>query len=278
MTGLVVAAVLVAALLHASWNAIAKAIPDQRVAAGLISASGMLVAGLGAARLPPPDRAAWPYILASSVLSAGYLLLLTYAYRHGDFGQVYPLTRGVPPLLVTVFAIGVLGEQVTGGQIVGVVVISFALTALVFSGGVPRLGSGLGLAALAGVMVAGYTVVDGVGVRASGDALSYAVWRFLAEGPLVITAGWVMFGRGFWRTAARSAPFGLLGGVLALGAFAIVVWAQRQAPLALVSALRETSLLFAGIIGTLLFNERFSAVRSAATVGAVVGIVVLLVS
>lgn len=277
MAGLVFIAVLAAAVLHAVWNAIAKAIGDHRVTAGLVGAAGLVPAAAGAAVLPAPDADSWPFIAVSSVLSASYLFLLVYAYRHGEFGQVYPLARGLPPVLVTVFAFVALDERLTGGQVVGVVVISLALSALVFAGGLPRAAARLGFlaAAAAGVLIAAYTVVDGAGVRASGHALSYAAWRFLVEGFLLVAASRAMFGAGFWPAAYRSAGPGLLGGSLALAAFTTVLWAQSRAPLALVSAVRESSLLFAGVIGTLVFHERFTATRLVATVAAVGGIVLL---
>jgi drug/metabolite transporter (DMT)-like permease len=276
MDGLVFAAVLGAAVLHAAWNAITKAVPDQLVAAGLLSVAAAVPGAVGAAILPPPDPAAWPYIAVSSVLQTGYLLLLVHAYRYGEFSQVYPLARGLPPLLVTAFSLAVLGEQLTGGQLAGVIVVSLALIALVFVGRVPTATStGLWLAAGAGVLIASYTVVDGVGVRESGQLLSYTAWLFLVDGVLGLGASWVMYGRGYPRAAVRSAPLGLSGGALASIAYGIVLWAQSQAPLALVSAVRETSLLFAGAIGTLVFGERFSRTRLLATVAAVGGIVVM---
>jgi drug/metabolite transporter (DMT)-like permease len=273
--GLIFVAVLAAAVLHATWNAIAKLIPDHRVAAGAMALSGVGVGAVGVMLLPVPLPESWPFLATSVVLQAGYLLLLTRAYGSGEFGQVYPLARGLPPLLVTGVSLAVLGERLSPGQLVGVVVVSLALTTMVFAGGRPRPGTGLGLAAATGVVIACYTLVDGVGVRHSGQPLSYAMWLFFLQGPLVLATGRVLYGRGYGRTLAGSARLGLLGGSLALTAYALVLWAQSQAPLALVSALRETSLLFAGVLGTLVFRERFSLVRLAATVCAVVGVVLL---
>lgn len=275
MSAVVFGAVLAAAVLHASWNAIAKSIPDQLAAAGLISVAGTVAGVVGAVLLPPPDPAAWPFIAGSAVLQSGYLLLLVYAYRDGEFGQVYPLARGLPPLLVTVVSLSVLGERLTGGQLAGVVQVSLALTGLVFAGGRPRAGSGLGLAALTGIVIAAYTLVDGVGVRVGANPLSYIAWLFLLQGALVLPVCAALAGRSFGRALRRSAPLGLLGGVLAAVAYGIVVWAQSRAPLPLVSALRETSLLFAGVIGTLVFREPFRASRLVAAAAAVAGIVLL---
>jgi drug/metabolite transporter (DMT)-like permease len=267
--------VLVAAAAHASWNAIAKAIPDQLAAAGLLSAAGAAAGAVGALVLPAPNRDSWPFIAVSSFLQAGYLLLLVRAYRFGEFSQVYPLARGLPPLLVSVVSVGLLGERLTGGQLAGVLLVSLALSALVLSGGPPRSGSGLGLAAATGVVIATYTLTDGVGVRQSVHPLSYAMWLFLIQGVLVLAVCRATFGPGFGPQMARSAGPGLLGGLLAVAAYATVVWAQSRAPLPLVSAVRETSLLFAGVIGTMIFGERFSMTRLVATTAAVAGIVIV---
>ncbi len=275
MAWAVFVAVLAAAMLHAVWNAIAKAIPDHTVTAGLLGAAGLVPATLGVAVLPAPDVDSWRYIAGSSVPSTCSLFLLVHAYRHGQFGQVYPLARGLPPVLVTVFASAALGERLAPGQVLGVILISVALGALVFAGGSPVRAAGLGYAATAGVMIAAYTVVDGVGVRASGHALSYAAWRFLIEGVLAIAVSRALFGAGLWRAARGSAGPGLLGGFLGVAAFTTVLWAQSRAPLALVSAVRETSLLFAGVIATVVFRERFTATRAVATVAAVVGMILV---
>lgn len=275
MTNAVFATVLGAAVLHASWNAIAKSIPDQLVAAGLLTVVGAVVGGVGVVVLPLPATASWPYAAASAALQAVYLLLLVHAYRHGEFGQVYPLARGLPPLLVAGVSVGLLGEQLTGLQLAGVGVVSLALTALVFSGGRPRAGSGLGLAAATGVTIAAYTLVDGLGVRESGNPLSYIACLFLLHGTLTLVASRTMYGPGFGRAMTRWAGPGLLGGLLAMVAYGTVVWAQSQASLALVSAVRETSLLFAAVIGTLMFGERFRAMRLAAVVVTIAGLVMV---
>ncbi|WP_020575436.1 DMT family transporter [Actinopolymorpha alba] len=273
----VVGAVLVAAALHAVWNAIAKAIKDQRIASALIGSSYVPIAGVAVCFLPLPDRASWPYLAASAIVQSGYLLLLVNAYRHGEFSRVYPLARGTAPLVVTVVAVAFLDERLTSGQLAGIVAVSLALTSLVFVGGRPPAGSGRGLAlaVATGLAISTYTLIDGIGVRQSGHAVSYAMWLFLLQGPVILLACKVMYGRGFWSALAGSWPLGLLGGVLSLVTYAIVVWAQSRSPLALVSALRETSVVFAGVIGAVVFAERFSAARTAMTVLAVLGVVLM---
>lgn len=272
---MIFAAVLCAAVLHASWNAIAKVIPNSQVAAGSMSLVSLAAGAVGAALLPLPQPSAWPFLLTSATLHAGYLVLLVRAYRYGQFGQIYPLARGLPPLLVTGVSLTVLGEHLTAGQLAGVTVVSLALVALVFTGGRPRAGSGLGPAALTGIVIACYTLVDGVGVRESGEPLSYAMWLFALQAPLVLAIGRAQHGPGYGSALAGALPRGALGGTLALLAYVIVLWAQSQAPLALVSALRETSLLFAGLIGLVVFRERLSPMRLVATAAAVLGIVLL---
>jgi len=234
------------------------------------------------------------------VLQTGYLLLLTAAYAHGEFGRVYPIARGTAPVLVTVFALLVLGERVRGTQLAGIALVVAALAGLVLIRGRPGRGDGLGLAAATGVVIAAYSLVDGIGVRHSGSVAGYAAWLTFVHGPLMVAAcvalagprhllGWIS-GDGGTGPRAPAGPAavsitrrrpaimvtaGLAGGLLSLAAYAIVLWAQSRAGLSLVSALRETSVLFAGVVGTLAFGERFSGRQVAATVAAVAGIVLI---
>lgn len=270
-------AVLGAAVLHAAWNALAKAIPDRRIAAALIGAASVPVALVLIGLLPGPAAAAWPYLVVSGVLQTAYLLLMISAYRHGDFGTIYPLARGTSPLLVTVVSVTLLGDRLTAWQLVGVAVVSAALCGLVFARGRPPVGSwrGPAMAVATGVMIAAYTVVDGVGVRRSGAPLAYAAWLFLVHGVLVFAVCAVLYGRGFVAGLRRSWRPGVLGGLLSLAAYGIVLWAQSRSPLALVSALRETSVLFAVGIGAVVFAEKITARAVAATVLAVAGIAVM---
>ncbi|WP_424528965.1 EamA family transporter [Sphaerisporangium viridialbum] len=280
MSPAVVAAVLGSAVLHAAWNALATAIPDHRVASALMGAAFVSVAGVGVCLVPPPDRASWPYLAASAVLQSAYLLLLVNAYRRGEFGKVYPLARGTSPLLVTAVAVPLLGDRLSAGQLAGVAVLSVALCWLVFAGGRPAAGSwrGHALALTTGVTIAAYTIVDGAGVRQSGHALSYALWLFLLQGLLIIGVCLATAGLGFRTGLTLSWRRGLLGGVLSLAAYAIVLWAQTRSPLALVSALRETSVLFAVAIGAVVFAEKITAQKVAATVLAFAGIALIKVT
>ncbi len=279
MRASVVGLLLVAALLHAGWNAIAKHIPSHLAASALIGGVGLVGGLVGVLVLPSPAPESWPFLIVSACLQTGYLILLTAAYRHGDFSQLYPLARGLAVVQVTLISAVVLGERLSVLQQVGVGVIAgalvlLALTPLQSSG---RGRRGVGLAVLTGVCVAGYTVVDGQGVRLAGTPLGYAAVLFLLQGAaLPLTCAWLAADRRqlivelrqYWRPGA-------LGGLMSLIAYAIVIWAQSMTPLAVVSALRETSVLLAGVVGWFVFGERLSPVRTLLTIAAVGGVVAL---
>lgn len=272
----ITALVLFAALLHGSWNAIAKAIPDRLASSTLIAAVYLLAGVVGVLIFGQPAAAAWPFVVASACLQTTYLILLTSSYKHGDFSQVYPLARGLSVLLVAVVATVFLAQSLSILQMVGVAVIAGSLLSLALLGkGSNRLG--VMFAVLTGVCIAGYSLVDGTGVRHAGNPMSYISWLFLLQGIMIPVVCWrlapshtayVSGIRAHWR-------LGLLGGLLSMLAYGIVVWAQDTAPLALVSALRESSVLLAGIIGAVFFNERFSKTRMILTTAAVAGIAAL---
>ncbi|MFJ4842415.1 EamA family transporter [Streptomyces sp. NPDC088746] len=280
MTPLVAAAVLAAAITHASWNAIAHAIRDQLVSFTLISGGGALIGLVLACFAPLPAAGAWPYLLVSAGLHVAYMLLLMRSFTLGDFGQMYPIARGTAPLVVTVLAAVFVGERPDGWATAGVAVASAGLVGLALWG---IRGSGKRphwpaiLAALAtGLAIAGYTTVDGVGVRASGTPIGYIAWLMILEG-IAIPA------YAFWRRRGelfpQLTPFaarGLLGAALSVAAYGLVLWAQTKAALAPIAALRESSIIVGAAIGTLFFKERFGAPRIAAAGLMVVGIGLML--
>ena len=278
MTPVVLGAVLFAAVLHGTWNAIAKAIPDRLVSSALIGLVHLVVGGLACIFLPVPEPAAWPALLASVLLQTAYLIMLTAAYARTEFSKAYPLTRGVAVVEVTIVSVGVLREPLSTLQVLGVVVVAVALLGLAFGGGGDRgRARNLLMPVLVGLVVASYTLVDGVGVRASGAALGYAAWLFFLQGITLPVACLVLSRdrRGLMSGMRRHVGWGALGGTLALTAYGIVVWAQSVAPLALVSALRETSVLMAAFIGFLFFRERLTVTRVGATSFAMAGVVML---
>jgi drug/metabolite transporter (DMT)-like permease len=291
-------AVLAAAVTHATWNAIAHGIKDQLLAFGLIGAGGILVAIPLVIVSPFPLSACWPYLLASIVIHVFYNLLLMRSYRYGEFGQVYPLARGTSPLVVTVLAAVFAAERPSVAQVAGVLVVSCGLALLVLagrtgrraaarggsgggSGGGAGRGGGLGRAALVaavgtGLTIAAYTTVDGLGVRLSGSSVAYIGWLMLLESLCV--PAWALARRRhvlLSGTSRRVLGSGLLAGGLSVLAYGLVLWAQTRGDLAPIAALRETSVIFGAVIGTVVFREPFGRWRIAATLLVVIGVLLL---
>jgi drug/metabolite transporter (DMT)-like permease len=300
-------AVLTAAVTHATWNAIAHGIKDQVLAFGLIGAGSIAVAVPLVLVFPFPLAACWPYLLASVFIHVFYNLLLMRSYRYGQFGQVYPLARGTSPLVVTVLAAVFAAERPSVPQVCGVLVVSFGLAVLVFAGrraGSPGsgagsgsglgaglgagLGSGLGAgprsgpsraallaAGATGLTIAAYTTVDGLGVRLSGSSVGYIGWLMLLESLCVPLWALVRRREVVGGASRRVLLSGLSAGALAVLAYGLVLWAQTRGALAPIAALRETSVIFGAIIGTVVFREPFGRSRIAATVVVVIGVLLL---
>ncbi|MGW3690864.1 EamA family transporter [Streptomyces sp. NPDC005125] len=280
MTPLVVIAVLAAAITHASWNAIAHAIKDRLLSFTLISGGGALLGAVTACFVPLPAAEAWPYLIVSAILHVAYMALLMRSFTLGDFGQMYPIARGTAPLVVTVLAAVFVGERPDGWATAGVAVACAGLVGVALwgiRGSQTRPHWPAITAALAtGLAIAGYTTVDGVGVRASGTPLGYIAWLMILEG-LAVPAYTLCRRRG--QLAAQLRPFaarGLLGAALSVAAYGLVLWAQTKAPLAPIAALRESSIIVGAAIGTVFFKERFGAPRMAAAGLMVVGIGLML--
>ncbi len=269
-------AVLGAAFLHASWNALLKsAAGEPTLDTALIVAGSSIVGACVLPLLAFPVRAAWPYIAMSTVIHFAYYITLAGAYRRGDLSFAYPLMRGVAPLIVTVLGIVFLHEAPTLQAAIGIVMISFGiLTIAWFAGGGHTLAAA-GWALANAMIIALYTLVDGAGARASGDPLAYVTWLVTLEGLPFLA--WVIHTRGapslrYWRLRWRR---GIAGGAASLAAYAIVLWAMTRAPVAVVAALREVSVVFAALIGTLALKEGFGWKRIAGAAGVVVGIAAL---
>lgn len=279
--------VLAAAVTHATWNAIAHGIKDQVLAFGLIGAGSMAVAVPVVLLSPSPRAACWPYLLASVFIHVFYILLLMRAYRYGDFGQVYPLARGMSPLVVTVLAAVFAAERPSFLQIGGVLVITSGLALLVLAGWRTGRGSGCrsgpGRAALlaaggTGLTIAAYTTVDGLGVRLSGSSVAYIGWLMLLESMCV--PAWALIRRRdvVRGLSVRVLSAGVSAGALSVLAYGLVLWAQTRGALAPIAALRETSVIFGALIGTMVFREPFGRSRTMATVLVVLGVLLLNVS
>jgi drug/metabolite transporter (DMT)-like permease len=270
----VVLAVLVAAVTHATWNAIAHGIKDQTLAFALIGVGGIIVAIplILVAAMPRP--ACWPYLLGSIVIHVFYNLLLMRCYRLGEFGQVYPLARGTSPLVVTILAAVFVHEHLALPQIAGVLIVSAGLATLVLAG--RRPGRAAFLAAIGtGLTIAAYTTVDGVGVRLSASPVGYIGWLMLLESLCVPMFALLRRREVLLKQPLRILLSGLAAGALSVLAYGLVLWAQTRGALAPIAALRETSVIFGAIIGTLIFREPFGRSRVLATVLVVAGILIL---
>ncbi len=269
--------VLLAALAHATWNALLKASGDRFLTFTVVAGTGTVIGCILAVLVDVPNRAAWPYLAASMVIHNGYYVFLILAYRAGDLSRVYPLARGAAPLLVAVLAAMTAGEILGSGAWAGIGLVSVGIASLCFTGG--SLGGedfkpvlfALGTA----LFISAYTVVDGIGIRLAGTQLGYIAWLNILEGIpfmsviFLFRRGEVIpFIRGHWLS-------GVVGGVLSMIAFGLVLYALSLGAMAYVSALRETSVLFAALIGTILLREPFGRVRIGAAAIIVAGVIVM---
>lgn len=273
----VAAVVLLAAAAHAAWNSIAHGIGDKLIAFALVQAGALLCALPLVIVVAPPDRASWPYLAVSVVLHVVYYLLLMQSYRLGDFSQVYPFARGLSPLAVTVLSAVLVGEVPVWGHVLGVLVISAGLASLVLAGRHrgPVARPALAAAAATGLAIATYTTVDGAGVRLSGSTLGYIAWLMVGQcGAMPLLA--IVRRRGALARQLRPVwHVGLAGGLANIFAYGLVLWAQTRAALGPIAALRETSVIFGAVIGTLAFHEPFGRARIAAAALVAAGILLL---
>ena len=263
-------AVLGAGLLHATWNALLKSAQggDPMLDTAAVVAGSALWSFLVVPFAGFPDPAAWKFVALSSCIHFAYYVTLSNAYRTGDLSFAYPLMRGTAPLITAVLGIVFLGELPSVQVGAGIFAIAFAQRHHH-----PRAAVYWALANAA--IIAVYTLVDGAGARASGNALSYVVWLTFLEG--VFFLAWVRWRKGPPAVTyiARQWRRGLLGGFCSVAAYAIVLWAMTRAPVAAVAALRETSVLFAALIGTLLLKEGFGSARLAGAASVVAGVAAL---
>ncbi|HSZ99204.1 MAG TPA: DMT family transporter, partial [Streptosporangiaceae bacterium] len=255
LTPLIISIVIGAGALHATWNAIAKQVDDRLMAFAWIGVASTVCGGIGLVVTGLPYRAAIGFAIASAVIHVGYDLALMNSYRLGAFSQTYPIARGTSPLLVAVGAYFLANEHLSAAALLGVVTLAVGLISLAFSAG--RLSRAdlpaVGAAVLTGLTIAAYTIVDGLGVRRAHDPWAYVALLFLLQGPAMTAAAAFRRPASAWRDTA-AARRGLLAGGLCVVAYGIVLWAQTRAPLAEVAAIRETSVVFAALIGMTVFG------------------------
>ena len=280
MTTGVFAMVLGAALFHAAWNALVKVNADRLLMIAIMQASQVAVAMLVVPFVAFPTPASWPYIWASTALNTAYFVFLINAYRYGDLSHVYPIARGSAPLIVAVISVAILGETLSRQAALAVVLVALGIMSLTLTRGAGgfREPKAMLYALGTGVFIAGYTVVDGLGARLADSAHSYTFWVHLLNGiPITLLALYLRRGQVF-VSARKSWKPGVLAGVISLLAYWIVIWAMTQAPMALVSAVRETSMVFAVLFGVFFLRERLNLARLASTGMTLIGTVMIKMS
>lgn len=277
MDTFVFAVVLVAAALHAGWNALLKLRVEPRIASTLLGIASGIVATPICFFVPWPEPVAWFYIAASAIIHLVYFQALGAAYETGDLGQVYPLARGSAPLL-TAMGMTFIGEPIGLVGWCGVVLLAAGVLALSLKGG--RVAShievrAVGFALLTALTIGAYTIVDGLGARSVTNVGSYVGWSFVTSAVVLVSYGLHRWGNGLVIAFKGAAPQLLLGGCMSVGAYGIALWAMTKAPIAIVGAMRETSVLLAAIIGVALLGEPVLKLRIAAGALVLVGVVLL---
>jgi drug/metabolite transporter (DMT)-like permease len=270
-------AVLAGAAMHAGWNALVKTGLDRTTSIFLLA---FIQGAISLALLPLfalPAAASWPWIAVSAVLHTGYKIFLIRAYAHGDLSQVYPLARGSAPLLVALFSIFVLSENLTAVKFAAVCAIGLGVMLMS-----SRLGSGEAMPRQAllyalgtALFTASYTLVDGIGAQISGTASGFTLWMFVGDGILMTIYALALRGRGLFAAARGNLSSGLAAGALSLGSYWIAIWAFTLAPIAMVAALRETSVLFAMLIAVFWLGEKAGPQRWFAAGLILLGIVLM---
>jgi drug/metabolite transporter (DMT)-like permease len=265
-------AVLGAALLHAAWNALVKGSEDKQLDAYAVAAGSGLLALLALPFLPLPAAAAWPWLAGSAAVHILYFVFLAGAYRWGELSYVYPIMRGGGPMIVAATGALAFGEFLDAGEWLGALLISAGILAFA-SGAHDRRAT---LFAFANALVIGaYTLIDAAGARSSGAPVSYTFWFFVANGVVIALLGSLQRGRALPAYLRRHWLRAVGGGACALGAYSIALWAMTRAPVALVAVLRETSVIFAAVLGALLFKEKLTRRRLIATGAVLAGLIAL---
>ena len=269
--------VLLAALMHASWNAIAKSATVTLLDIATMAVAAAALCSVVLPFLPLPERAAWPWLAASVLLHFLYFVALAGAYQWGELSHAYPLMRGLAPMLVALFGSALFDDHLTALMWVGVALISGGVLLPFWMRRAPygRPGRGTLFALGNTVIIAGYTLVDGMGTRLSASPIAYCLWLFVFDAFPITALALAYHGDRVWGYMRGRWRAGTLGGLLTVASYGIVLWAMTRAPIAAVAALRETSVVFAAVIGAVVLREGFGAPRIAGAVLVACGIVAL---
>ncbi|MFN3824337.1 MAG: hypothetical protein ACK4RN_10190 [Pseudorhodobacter sp.] len=259
MSGFALGLVLFAALLHATWNAMVRGGSDRALTLAGVAMAHAIVGAVFIALAPSPAPESWPWLITSALVHYVYYWLLFRAYRTGDLSQVYPISRGMSPALVTLGALVLIGETLPPFGLAGVALVSCGIAILAFS----ARGKGrapLWFALALGMMIALYSVSDGIGIRVSDSLMGYMGWLFLSEAlvPAVILG---LRHKRRETVAPGVLALGLLGGVFSVSAYGIALYVKTIAPIGAVAAVRESSVIIAALIGVFLFGERPAGLR-----------------
>jgi len=263
MSAEVTGLILLAAALHAGWNTLVKISGDRVAGMAYITFSGSLISLPFLFLVDAPDPASWPLLALAICLHTAYHFFLPIAYDHGDLGQVYPIARGSAPLLVTAGAVLFVGESVPPIAMIGVICLAAGVMTLTLdkTGGSRIDRKAVVFALATGVCIASYTIVDGLGARQAGSILGFAVWLTIGDGLLTFAIALIWKRKSIWQAARNNLATGFLGGGMQVGGYWIIVWALATAPMGMVSALRETSVLFAALVSTFVLKEGFGVWR-----------------
>jgi len=269
--------VLMSALLHSTWNALTKSSGDRVVTMAGMLTTCVAVGGTASLFLPAPPREALVFLAGSCVFQLAYQVFLLYAYRFGDLSLVYPIARGTAPLLVAILGASFAGEIPRPVQAFGIAIASVAMASFAFEPREPHAGvaRSIGAAFVSAAMIGCYTFMDGQGVRHTPNALSYIAWNMWMTSVTFPAFAFVRRGAGLRPFLTREFLRGLAGGVLAALGYGIVMWAMSRGAMANVAALRETSVVFAALIGSRLLGEGFGGRRFAAALCVALGVILL---
>jgi uncharacterized membrane protein len=269
--------VLGAAILHATWNALVKSDGDKLAVMGMIAVTEAMISLALIPLVPFPSPESWPFLAVAVLLHVSYKVFLFKSYQHGDLSHVYPMARGLAPLIVALLSVMIVGETLSPASHLGVIGIGIGLISLAFTRGLQVRDERRALlyALMTGCFIASYTVVDGLGARAAGSPHGYMVWVTLCDAPPFLALCLMLGGKALFETPRTSWRRGVLSGMCSYAAFWTVLWALTLAPMAPVAALRETSIMFAVLFGVVFLRESLNVVRLVA-VGAVLTGAVLL--
>lgn len=277
MTTTVFIAVLFAALLHAVWNGLVKGGADKRVNMGAVILGNIPFAIAALLFVPAPAAASLPYLFTSIVLHVGYQLFLMRSYETGDLTQVYPIARGSAPMIVALVSVVALGVHLSATELLAVATIGAGIISLslVRHGDGQRNPHAARLALVTGCFIASYSLVDGMGARAAGTSLGFYGWLSISNGVVMAVYLGLTTPRTLGRIVTHGRRMFLVGGGASFAAYAIVTWAFTQAPIALVAALRETSIIFALLIGVFALKEPLNLAKVASTMATLFGAALL---